>query len=133
MSCPEARVAVPSPVRSVSQSIVTVTCGRSLPVVGNFSAPRARSHSSISASAWRCGTVRVSATPVGGGGAAAGELLDQGAHLIAVLGVQPAFQARGGRRSGCAASRFDLGTSCGMSRTSLRNSQHGHKWKGITS
>jgi hypothetical protein len=77
--------------------------------------------------------VQVSATPVGGGGAAAGELLDQGAHLIAVLGVQPAFQARGGRRSGCAASRFDLGTSCGMSRTSLRNSQHGHEWKGITS
>jgi hypothetical protein len=53
----------PSPVRSVSQSMVTVTCGGPPPVVGNSSAARARSHSSLSASAWRAGTLRVSGAP----------------------------------------------------------------------
>ncbi len=63
ISCPWSRVAAPRAVRSASQSMVTVRCGGSPAVVGNSSVPRARSHNSISASAWRSGTVRVSDGP----------------------------------------------------------------------
>jgi hypothetical protein len=50
----------------------------------------------------------------------------------------PAFQAvegAAGRRRSRAGVLVasDLGTSCRMSRTSLRNSHHGHEWKGKTS
>jgi hypothetical protein len=46
----------------------------------------------MSASAWRCGHGALIGDAVGGG-AAGGEVFDEGADQAAVLGIQPAFQA----------------------------------------